>query len=183
LSGTPDVDADDVISLLSRSESCRDLCHDDLRAIASAGSVRTCAEHDDLMREGEPGRSMILLVVGSVKILKRDDEGLDRELATIGAGAVLGEAALLEAMPRTATVRAATPVRYFEIDREAFERLLDARDPAAVRMVLALARVLARRQRETNEKLAKHLLDASRQTSRATDTGAYLQSLVIEVEF
>ena len=52
-----------------------------------------------------------------------------------------GEIALLERTPRTATVTAATPLRFFVLTRQSFQRLLDT-EPAVERQVL---RSLARR--------------------------------------
>jgi CRP-like cAMP-binding protein len=169
---------DEVVDLLCRTATCQGLDRDDVRVLAGVGSIRLAREGDDLMREGEPGSSMALLVDGQVRILKAGSDGDLRELAVVGAGTLLGEMALLESAPRTATVRAATPVRYLEIERAAFESLLDTQSRSAAHVILAIARTLSRRQRETNDRLVKLLADAS-----AADAGACLQGQVIEVDF
>jgi len=48
-----------------------------------------------------------------------------RTLTTIGASAVIGDLRLLEPAPPSATVTAATPMRFFVFERESFEALLD----------------------------------------------------------
>ena len=64
-----------------------------------------------------------------------------KAVATIGAGDFFGEIALLEHVMRTATVTAATPLRFFVVSDRAFKAVLDT-DPTIERKVL---RALARR--------------------------------------
>ncbi|GAB1817169.1 cyclic nucleotide-binding domain-containing protein [Herbidospora sp. RD11066] len=85
--------------------------------------VRELKEGEALVRQGEPGASLFLLLDGVVTV---DVDG--RELGRVGPGAVLGERALLEHGHRTATLTALTPIRVAEagadiIDRAALEHL------------------------------------------------------------
>ena len=89
-----------------------------------------------LCREGEPGREFFVLLDGEVEI-NRDGRSLGRRAAPD----YFGEIALVERVPRTATVTATTPLRFFVLTRQAFQRLLDDH-PAIERSVL---RTLARR--------------------------------------
>ncbi len=68
-----------------------------------------------LMRAGEPGRDFLLIDTGEIEI-SRDGEVLN----TRGPGAGVGEIALLHHVPRTASVRALSPVEAFSLDHEAF---------------------------------------------------------------
>ena len=63
------------------------------------------------------------------------------EVARLGAGDFFGEIALIEHAPRTATVTAATPLRFFVLTSQAFWGLLD-HNPMVERKVL---RALAKR--------------------------------------
>jgi hypothetical protein len=69
-----------------------------------------------LMREGEEGRELFLLLDGVV-----DVEVSGEPVAEIGPGALLGERALLEGGKRTATVVAKTPVRVAVIPADAID--------------------------------------------------------------
>ncbi|WP_082801540.1 cyclic nucleotide-binding domain-containing protein [Herbidospora cretacea] len=85
--------------------------------------VRELRKGEALVRQGEPGESLFLLLDGVVTV---DVDG--RELGLAGPGAVLGERALLENGHRTATLTALTPIRVAEaradiIDRAALEHL------------------------------------------------------------
>jgi CRP-like cAMP-binding protein len=174
---------DEANLTLSRAEICQGLAEAELDAIAQAGQVKIKWNGDELLHEGDVGDSMILLLDGKVSIVKSDVNGRTRELAQLGPGAVLGEIALLEDVPRTATVKALTPVRYFEITRRAFDALLVLESKGATKMLRSIARTLARRQRHANERLVALLVEATqRGVTPPPEIDRYLDELVIEWE-
>jgi hypothetical protein len=76
---------------------------------AQAPKIRTFRPGDVLAEQGDPGDSLFLVLDGMV------DVSVDGSpLGDLGPGAVLGERAILESSPRTATVTAITPVRVAE---------------------------------------------------------------------
>jgi CRP-like cAMP-binding protein len=89
-----------------------------------------------LCREGDRGQEFFVIMEGEVEV-KRNR----KLLATRGSGEFLGEIALVEDVPRTATVTAKTPIRFFLLTRRHFLRLLD-QQPGIERKVL---RALAKR--------------------------------------
>ena len=94
-----------------------------------------------LCREGETGQEFFVIVDGKVKITRKG-----RRVAMRGGGDFVGEIALLEDVPRTATVTAETPLRLFVLTRKDFRHLIDT-NPRIERKVL---RALARRLAETS---------------------------------
>ena len=75
-------------------------------------------DYDDgawLMREGDPGHELVLIDTGSAEV-SRDG----RSIRSLGPGGAAGEIALLENVPRTASVQAIGPVRAFSLERDAF---------------------------------------------------------------
>jgi hypothetical protein len=99
----------------------------ELSALLMHGShkpkVRTLAVGDALATQGEPADSLYLVLDGMLGV---SVDGV--ELGDVGPGAVLGERAILESSPRTATLTALTPVRIAEapvgvVDREALTQL------------------------------------------------------------
>lgn len=175
------MDTPPVIEVLAKTEACAKLTPAELAEIASAGAVKTAWSGDELMAEGSSGDSMLLLLDGQVAVSKSDAAGRVRELARLGPGTLLGEIALIDGMPRSATVTATEPVRYFTIERAAFGSMLGDGHRGAVKMLVAIARVLARRQAATNDRLVKALVDLS-QRGGAESEDAFLKDLVIEVE-
>ena len=95
-----------------------------------------------LCKEGEIGHEFFVIIDGKVNVSRKG-----RRVATRGSGEFLGEIALLEEMPRTATVVAETPVRVVVLTRKDFRHLLD-QNPGVERKVL---RTLARRLAEMSD--------------------------------
>jgi CRP-like cAMP-binding protein len=81
------------------------------------------AAQTDLIREGEPGRGLYVVLHGSVDVSKRDGDQKVL-LATLGAGDVFGEMSLLNGAPATATVTAAQRSTVLLLAREYVERLM-----------------------------------------------------------
>ncbi len=96
-----------------------------------------------IFEEGQPGKQMYLVQSGSVEL-----RAAGRVLETVGEGGVLGEMALVDREPRSATAVAATDSQLVEIDEERF-RLLVQRVPG---FALEVMRVMAQRIRKANPK-------------------------------
>jgi hypothetical protein len=75
-------------------------------ALVKQLSYRTFESGQQILREGEPGRSFFVIVEGRVRIWKQLDDGKDVVLAYLDEGAFFGEMALLSGAPRTANVSA-----------------------------------------------------------------------------
>jgi serine/threonine-protein kinase len=73
--------------------------------------------------EGEPGDTAYLIVKGRCRVLKNIN-GEQREVSVLGPGTVFGEAALLSARPRSATVEAVEEVSAMVVSREVLQHSL-----------------------------------------------------------
>jgi CRP/FNR family transcriptional regulator len=119
------------------------------RRSISAELARACLEdeygpNEALCFEGEPGNEVFILLAGDVKVLKTDATG-ERLLATEKAGGFIGEMAVLDPAPRSATLRAgAEGVRVLRLDGTAFRTSLN-NDPTIASSVI---RTLAQRLRQ-----------------------------------
>ncbi|RLS25254.1 MAG: glucose-6-phosphate dehydrogenase [Planctomycetota bacterium] len=78
------------------------------------------APGDFIIKKGEVGTEMFIISSGSVEVL--DDEG--KIINTMGDGAFFGELSLLNATPRTATIRAASDCDIFILAKKDFDRVL-----------------------------------------------------------
>jgi CRP-like cAMP-binding protein len=90
-----------------------------LRQISSLATQIDGKEGKVLTKEGEIGNEFIIVLEGEVEVR----EG-DKVVATRGPGDYIGEIALLDNRPRTATVVAKTPVTIEVIGRREFNTLL-----------------------------------------------------------
>ena len=76
-----------------------------------------------IVRQGTPADTFYIVVDGEVAVI-HEENGRDRQVATLRRGQFFGEMAILRDMPRTATVRALTPATLMTLDREAFRDLV-----------------------------------------------------------
>jgi CRP-like cAMP-binding protein len=95
---------------------------EEVAALLAAARPRRAAVGEAIVREGESGRSLFLIVQGTVRVTT-GSTGEDVSLAALGAGDFFGEVSLLTGKPRTATVTALTEVELLELDRAAVDRL------------------------------------------------------------
>ncbi|MBU6475427.1 MAG: EAL domain-containing protein [Alphaproteobacteria bacterium] len=95
---------------------------------------------DILIREGERGDSAYILETGSVEILILRD-GTLMQIGTRGPGSIIGEMAMIDDKPRTATIRALEDCTVMEISRAEFTHRVESADPI-VKMVMRV--ILAR---------------------------------------
>jgi CRP-like cAMP-binding protein len=79
-----------------------------------------------IIREGEEGRGLFVVLTGEVEVVKKDDAGIEVPVATLKAGDAFGEIALLRGTPATATVTAARQSTVLFLGRDYFTRLVSA---------------------------------------------------------
>ena len=120
---------------------------DAVALIAGALEVNTAGAGETIIREGEPGDRMFLLVRGRVRISTRSGLSL-----ALGAGDIFGEFALVDDAPRTATVAVTDEATLFAVPRDVFREILSDRTEVAFDFI----RVMARRLRQ--KLAAKHAL-------------------------
>ncbi len=92
----------------------------DLAKIARLTDEIEVEEGRPIVAEGELGHEAFVVVEGSATISRAGTE-----MATIGPGAVFGEMALIDRVPRNASVTASTPMRLLVIGQREFTGLLD----------------------------------------------------------
>jgi CRP-like cAMP-binding protein len=101
-----------------------------------------------LFQEGDQGEEMFIIQSGKVKISKRI-RGVEKTLATLDKGEFLGEMAILNDKPRSASAETIEDCEMLVIDRKTFEALIRGNAEIAVRFI----KRLADRLREANEQM------------------------------
>lgn len=93
----------------------------------------------DLVREGEPADRMYVIVEGRVRIHARG-----KTLGELGPGEIIGEVALLDARPRSASATALEPTKAAAIDEKRFLFMVQN----TPRFALHVMKVMAERLRK-----------------------------------
>jgi CRP-like cAMP-binding protein len=94
-----------------------------------------------LFREGESGEEMFVIQTGVVRISKHVG-GEERPLATLGRGEFVGEMAILNEKPRTATATVVEDAKLLVIGAKTLEMMISNNAEIALRLVKKLARRL-----------------------------------------
>jgi len=169
--------------LLSANALFRDLPPAVLDELNALGYVCTMTSGDILYLQGDPGDGLFLILSGTVRISAMGPDGQELHLNTLSSGDVMGEIALMDGGPRTATATATGSGTLFCIDRADFLKLV-AREPDVTWQLLQL---LCRRVRWTSTlladsaflspeaRLAKRLLALAAASSHAVEGGLELR--------
>ena len=121
---------DTKVQALKRAPLFDGLSRKELTQLAQVSEDLEIEPGKVLCSEGGIGHEFFVIVEGKVKVTRNG-----RRVATRNSGDFVGEIALLEELPRTATVTAETPVRLFVLTRKDFRHLLD-QEPRVERMTI-----------------------------------------------
>ena len=110
-----------------------------------------------IFREGDPGHYMCLLVSGRVTSYKESDVEHRAQVADESRGRSIGEMALIDGEPRSATCVATEPSVLLLLSQSDFARLGEERPALALKLVLCIARLMSRRLRLTSGRLVDYL--------------------------
>ena len=137
--------------LLARIPMFEALADDDRQALAQSLTERRFAAGDIIMNLGDRGTSMFIVAEGHVNIYLPGEASRRISLKDITTGEHLGELALFDDKPRSASAVATTDALLLELDRETLSTYLAQRPQGA----MTLLRTLAARLRATNEMLSQ----------------------------
>jgi len=102
----------------------------DLARLANLSEPQHLRPGELLIREGDPGDAMYVIVSGELEVTKQSG-GTDVQLAKVGAGTLQGEMSAIEGRPRSASVRALADVEVLRIPRDALLRVFAVTPEAA----------------------------------------------------
>lgn len=137
--------------LLARIPMFENLDPEDRQALAQSLVERRFAAGDIIMNLGDRGSSMFIVAEGHVNIYLPGEASRRISLKDIATGEHLGELALFDDKPRSASAVATTDATLLELDRETLSRYLGQRPQGA----MTLLKTLAGRLRATNEMLSQ----------------------------
>lgn len=104
---------------------------DRLAQLASTARREGYRDGETVFRQGDAGDRLCCIVAGRADVVVDETSGLAHRVATLGEGDVFGEAALVSAVPRTATVRAAGELSVLSVARDDFLAAMVGSDASA----------------------------------------------------
>jgi CRP-like cAMP-binding protein len=137
-----------IIDSLRKVQILAALKPDQLELLAKQVTTRTYRKGDVIIKQGDPGTGLFIILNGSVQVTAKTRPGLPEvKLNVLGKGDFVGEMSLIDGYPRSATVTALYDTDVVELNRWVF---LDAlrREP---NIAVAMLPVLSRRIRQLEE--------------------------------
>jgi len=115
---------------LAKVELFAKLADEDLDLLVRGMDRRMYSRGEVIVRQGAPGDSLFLIVDGEVGVVLSVD-GVERQVATLHRGDILGEQSLMTGEARTATCIALKDAHVYEIDHGLIRTLLEAKPALA----------------------------------------------------
>jgi serine/threonine protein phosphatase PrpC len=132
------------------------LTYKELVRMTNLTTVRQYAPGEEIIQEGSPGEEMFVILRGKVRLHKGE-----AYITSLGPGAHLGEMALVDRSPRSASANAEEPSRLLSIKRKDFYEVIRKEPALSVKLLWSFVQVLTERLRKTTADLSGARLEAN----------------------
>jgi CRP-like cAMP-binding protein len=121
----------------------------------------------EIIREGEGGDFMLMIVEGKVDVNKRDRWNTPQLIAQVDAGRILGEMSMIDGEARFATCVALEPTMIAVLDRESLARIIVEQPLLGAKLLMELVLMLSQRLRATSQRLLGLMDEQSERSTSA----------------
>ena len=141
----------------------------EVRLLAHFMEVYRAEPGMEIIREGDGGDFMLMVLEGSVEVRKRDRWNTQQLIATVDAGKTLGEMSMIDGEARFATCVAVEPVLCAVLDRDSLARIIVEQPMLGAKILMELVLMLSQRLRATGQRLLSKLDEKAPEASVEQD--------------
>ncbi len=141
----------DSVELLTRVPLFAELSGAELEQIGSVAIPRSYPKGVRVFHEGDHSDACYIVRSGDLRVTREHSDGRAIALATLGAGDIFGELAMLDGGTRSASVETLTEAELLALPASDVRRVIAAHGDIAAKLIVAITR----RLRETNERVAR----------------------------
>lgn len=152
------VEADTKMGILQQIPLFTHLSYKERSAVLAVSRKQTYAPGQIIVQEGTRGEDVFIVVTGSVVV-----EKAGVQIGTMGVGGHFGEMSLVDDVPRSATVRAASVVEVMAIARAEMMALMRKDQMLAVKLLWSFVQTISERLRQANAGMVEARAELSRQ--------------------
>ena len=145
--------ANQIHALIPRCALLENFSPAEVRLLAHFMDIYRAEGGVEILREGDGGDFMLMLLEGKVNVQKRDKGNTPQLLAVLDAGKTLGEMSMIDGEARFATCVAAEAVMLAVLDRESLARIIVEQPMLGAKILMELVLMLSQRLRATSERL------------------------------
>lgn len=149
--------AEELGSLLGRAPLFSDFTSEDVKKLSEYMGVYRADSGESIIREGDVGDFMLLIVRGEVDILKRGFQREQQHMTTVGAGTTIGEMSMIDGEPRFATCRTTQATTFGVLTRDNMAKIILEHPQLGAKILVKLVTMLSARLRQTSAKLMRYM--------------------------
>jgi CRP-like cAMP-binding protein len=154
----------------------------DLATALMKGKLHSWSEGESLCIEGEVSDNMFVILKGQLRVLRKDVNGENKELAVLDPPAMVGQMGLVDGSPRSATCQAATSLGALVISQKAFNDLLEEASSAGSSFRHLLLSSMTRQLTTANQKIRNLITDLEREETAEIDKSEVVDLEALEAE-
>ncbi len=143
--------------VIDRIQLFEEFSPDDVLKLAERMSCYRAPVGAEIIREGEDGDFMLLLLDGDMEIVKTGKDGLPRRVGVVNPGKTLGEMSLVDGEPRFASCIALNTVTFAVLDRVGLGLVLVNEPQLGIKLLMDLLMLLNQRLRDVGKRLMEEL--------------------------
>lgn len=144
-----------VTDILKKIPLFEHLTKRELKTIAKLVHSREYRTGEYIFKKDEPGAAMFIIKKGAVAVVLPGPDNSEIQLATLKFGTFIGELALLDNSPRSASAKAVEPTEALAFFRSELNKLLKTYPAIGSKIMKKLALIIGQRLKATNEQLYK----------------------------
>ena len=149
--------APQIHALIPRCDLLENFSHAEVRLLAHFMEVFRAEPGMELIREGEGGDFMLMIIEGRVDVHKRDRWNTSQLIAVVDAGKTLGEMSMIDGEPRFATCVATETTVLAVLHRDNMAKIILDHPSLGSKILVKLVSMLSARLRQTSQKLVSYM--------------------------
>lgn len=148
--------AEDIHEIVDHAPLFEELSFQEIEAMCSFMVCYAAPSKSVLINEGDIGDYLLILLTGSVDVVKTGKDGEPVHLASVGPGGTIGEMSMIDSHPRFATCISSEPVDFAVLNRQALNDILMALPRFGNKLLLLLLHLVTERLRACTTQLIDH---------------------------
>ena len=149
--------AEQIFSLVGRSQFFAEFNRDDIALLSSFMRVYHAQPGQTIIREGDVGDYMLLIIRGEIDILKKNLMGEQQHMTTVTPGMTLGEMSMIDGEPRFATCVAQKETTFGVLTRDNMVKIILEKPSLGAKILVKLVTLLSQRLRHTSAMLLQYM--------------------------